>query len=137
MKKSNFLLLLALTSIIACSKRPVLYDNAHYRARGENIAEEDIDDCMERAENAGAEEDSKLGESAARAGKGAVAGAASGAVASTIWGGSVGRGVGAGAAAGATSTLIWGLFDNEPDGVFKTYVNRCLREKGYEPLGWK
>jgi len=26
---------------------------------------------------------------------------------------------------------------NKPDGVYKTYVDRCLRQKGYDVAGWR
>jgi len=31
-----------------------------------------------------------------------------------------------------------GLFKaREPSPVYKNFVDRCLRERGYEPIGWK
>ena len=134
MKKIVFIFLVA--SIVGCSSRPVLYDNAKYKRTGEDRAQADVDNCMEKAERAGATND-KVGGSAKQAGKGAVVGAAGGAVGSAIYGGNVGRGVGAGAAAGATSTFLWGIFDSQPDPIYRNYVNTCLREKGYKVLGWK
>ena len=33
--------------------------------------------------------------------------------------------------------MIRGLFDrNDPAPVYRAYVNRCLGERGYEPVGW-
>ena len=70
--------------------------------------------------------------------KGATLGAAISAVVSAILGGNVGRAAGAGAAGGATAGAVSGAFDaDEPEGVFKNYVNRCLSEMGYEVIGWQ
>lgn len=130
-------LLIAITVLIlaGCSQSPVLYQNAKYNKVGKSQADRDIEVCKEKAEKAGAHSDN-VKKSAQNAGRGAVAGAASGAVGSAIYGGNVGRGVGAGAAAGATSTFIWGVLSPEPDPVFRGYVDECLRERGYKPIGW-
>jgi hypothetical protein len=29
------------------------------------------------------------------------------------------------------------LKSGDPDPVFKNFVNRCLKEKGYDPIGWR
>ena len=42
------------------------------------------------------------------------------------------------AAAGAIGGLFRGLFrSREPDPVFRNYVDQCLRERGYQPIGWR
>ena len=54
--------------------------------------------------------------------------------------GSAGQGAAAGAAGGATAGLLSRLFrggSSSPDPVYANFVNRCLQEKGYEPIGWK
>jgi hypothetical protein len=31
-----------------------------------------------------------------------------------------------------------GLFrSREPDATYRSYVNRCLRDLGYDPVGWR
>jgi hypothetical protein len=46
--------------------------------------------------------------------------------------------VAVGAATGATAGLLHGLWSGtEPDPVFVNFVERCLREDGYEPIGWR
>ena len=41
-------------------------------------------------------------------------------------------------AAGGTSGLIHGTAkETQPSPVHRNFVDRCLREKGYEPIGWK
>lgn len=132
---------LALTALFihgcASNPKPVLYPNEHYKTVGQEVADQDIEDCMEWAEEQ--VEKYRTGENAAKAGgKGAVVGAAAGGVGSAVGGGSVGRGVGIGAAMGATAGVVGSLFDSsEPDPIYKQFVNECLIEKGYRPAGWK
>jgi outer membrane lipoprotein SlyB len=67
---------------------------------------------------------------------GAVGGAVGAGVGAVL--GSVGRGAAAGAAGGAAGALTRGLFRaSELNPVFRGFVDRCLREKGYEPIGWR
>jgi hypothetical protein len=48
------------------------------------------------------------------------------------------KGAAGGAVAGGTSGLIHGsVKDVQSSPVSKNFVDRCLREKGYEPIGWK
>jgi len=64
-------------------------------------------------------------------------GAASGAAVGAVLG-DAGTGAAAGAAGGISRGLIGALFDsNEADPVYRNFVDRCLREQGYEPIGWK
>ena len=79
-------------------------------------------------------QDSKVAEGAVKGGAvGAATGAAIGAVT-----GNFGRGLAAGAAGGAAGGATHGLFKAaEPSPVYKNFVNRCLKEKGYEAMGWQ
>lgn len=120
------------------STRPVLYPNEHFKAAGTKAAERDIDDCMRLAELAGADSSgSGVGEGAARTAGGAAIGAASGAVGGAIVG-AAGSGSAIGAASGATASLLYWLFGNrtERSPAFENYVNQCLQERGYQPVGW-
>ena len=67
-------------------------------------------------------------------------GAATGAVGGAI-AGNPGEGAAIGAASGATAGLLSGVFDSwsarEVDPVYANFVDRCLRDRGYEPIGWK
>lgn len=140
------LLLAGILSAGCSSSKPILYPNAHLQAAGEAVAEQDIELCQEAAAAAGAEPDSgKAGETATRtatgAAMGSAAGAAGGAVAGAIRG-NPGRGAvtgaAAGAAGGATHGLLRSLFSRrQPSQAYKQYVNRCLRERGYDVVGWK
>ena len=49
-----------------------------------------------------------------------------------------GTGAAAGAAGGGVGGFFRGIFgSSEPDPVYKRYVETCLRERGYQPIGWK
>jgi hypothetical protein len=130
--------------VAACSasKRPVLYPNEHFQRVGDAAAAHDIDACMQLGEQyaSGGGQGSQVAKEAARdAAIGGATGAAVGAVGGAIYG-SAGKGAAAGAAGGATAGLLSRLFrggSSSPDPVYVNFVNRCLQEKGYEPIGWK
>ena len=128
---------ICLLLLVACSqKRPVLYPNCHLQQVGDETAQAEIDDCIRFAKEHGASSSSS-GEAAKSTAKGGAVGAAGGAASGAVLG-SVGRGAAAGAAGGAAVGCLQGLFRSpEPDPVFRQFVDRCLREKGYEPIGWK
>jgi outer membrane lipoprotein SlyB len=87
------------------SQRPVLYPNEHTRRVGKVAADQDIDDCIQRAKEPGA--------------------------ASVVEPASV-------AAPGSQGPPISELFDKfELSPGQKVFVNKCLRDKGYDPVGWK
>lgn len=134
----NFLLLVCFLafSIAGCTQRPVLYPNDHLNDVGREKADQDIRQCMELAEEAGADkgQGTEVAKSTAiGAGGGAVGGAVGGAIS-----GNFGGGVATGAASGAAVGLFYGLFKaSEPSAVYKNFVDKCLREKGYETTGWQ
>ena len=64
---------------------------------------------------------------------GTVVGGAAGAVT-----GNLGKGTAVGAAAGAAAGLVRGVSKaSEPSPIHKRFVEKCLRDRGYEPLGWE
>jgi hypothetical protein len=69
---------------------------------------------------------------------GAGVGAAGGAVGGAISGGA-GIGAAIGAASGAVIGFLSSLFGRRPgpNATYTNFVDRCLREKGYEPIGWQ
>lgn len=75
-------------------------------------------------------------------GRGAAKGAAVGGVAGAV--GALVRGhperaleVGAeGAAVGGSAGAVAGAFHEKPSGTFRHYVQRCLKDKGYDVIGW-
>jgi OmpA family protein len=131
-----------LVSVAACApRRPVLYPNEQMQRVGPQVAERDIDDCMRRADQyvssgaRGAQATRDVaGSTAIGAGTGAAIGAVGGAVT-----GNAGEGAAVGAATGGTAGLLGGIFgaSSQPDPVYVNFVERCLRERGYDPIGWK
>ena len=125
-----------LTGIAGCAgPKPVLYPNDHLHAVGREVAEEDIADCMDRAtaDIGRGGQGEAIGGAATGGATGAAAGAAGGAVV-----GRAGRWAAIGAAAGAARGFMRGLFrSSEPDATYRSYVNRCLRDIGYDPVGWR
>lgn len=117
--------------LISCSSRPKLYPNEKLRKSGKEVADKDIDQCIEDGDKY--LESSKGKKIAKGAGAGAAIGGAIGAV-SGMFTGSLGRGVvrgGAiGAAAGGTSSAL------SPDQIKRNYVNQCLTDRGYRVIGW-
>lgn len=126
---------MVLGTIGCAGPKPVLYPNDHLNQVGAAQAERDIAECRARADEYVAS--NKTGRVAGSTVLGAGTGAATGAVGGAVSGGSAGRGAAVGAATGATFGLIRGLFaSSKPSRTYRNFVNRCLREKGYEPLGW-
>lgn len=123
----------------ACSApKPILYPNAHYQQIGQAGVEHDIAECFEMAKEAGAgSNQGKAGQVAGNTAAGAAIGSAAGAVGGAIVG-RPGRGAMVGAASGATAGLLRGLFRKSPPSeAYKQFVNRCLKERGYDPVGWE
>jgi hypothetical protein len=123
----------------ACAApRPILYPNAHYPQVGEAGVELDIAECSEMAKDAGAKpSQGKAGQVAGRTVAGGAIGSAAGAVGGAVVG-RPGRGAMVGAASGATAGFLRGLFRRPPPSeAYKQFVNRCLKERGYDPVGWE
>lgn len=125
--------------LMACgTSKPVFYPNDHFNTVGRQQADADAAQCMADAQAYGAGNDKTAQKVGGSAAKGAVIGAATGAVVSAVLGGSVGRAAGAGAAGGGTAGAIGSAFNaDEPDSVYRGYVERCLMDKGYDVIGWK
>jgi hypothetical protein len=52
--------------------------------------------------------------------------------------GNVGERAATGAAAGVAAGAAHGaIHSGEPGSVYKGFVQRCLRERGYDVIGWK
>lgn len=131
------LLFLATLLLGACgAKRPVLYPNEHLKQIGKAKANQDIDDCI-RLANEYQAGGSRAGEIAKDTGKAGVVGAATGAVIGALTG-NFGRATAIGGAGAATATMGTGIMrSDEPDPVFKQFVDQCLRDKGFQPVGWR
>jgi hypothetical protein len=140
---NNNLFRLAICSAIvfcclACAetKHPILTPNEHLQEMTADAVQRDIDECMRLAKEAGpgaARGKQIVGQTAG----GTAVGAAAGAVAGAISGGP-GLGAAAGAAGGATAGLLHGLFGSSGlDSGQEHYAEDCLRQKGYNTIGWQ
>ena len=129
--------LFAFAFVSCAGPKPILYPNAHLQTVGQDAAKQDIAECREMAEAAGAKPgEGKAGQVAGSTVVGAGVGAAGGAVGGAIYG-AAGHGSAIGAASGATIGLLRGLFSRpRPGQGYINFVNRCLKERGYEPVGW-
>ena len=130
-----------LLGIFACaSQRPVLSSNEHLMRVGAEVGERDIDECIRRAkatESGDAAKENVVAGAATSSVVGAAAGGAGGAIF-----GQAGQGAAAGAVGGVvgslTQALLQGLFRPKPaQPSNQQLVDSCLRQKGYEPAGWK
>jgi outer membrane lipoprotein SlyB len=129
----------ASTGSSSTSARPVLYPNAAFNRVGETQAQNEVAACQASASAAGlrAEENSQA---AQRAGEGAaVAGVVSAVGALVLGRGAEGMlrsglgGAAIGGAAGATQAAVRG---GRPNSVYRSFVQRCLSEKGFDVIGW-
>ena len=131
----------ALFAISACAtQKPVLSSNEHLTRVGSSVAEQDIGECIAYAK-AGSEA-GPINSPIAAAATSSVAGAAAGGAGGAIWG-NAGPGAAAGAVAGAVGSLTYALlqgqlFERKPvEPNTRQLAERCLREKGYDPVGWR
>lgn len=117
-------------------KRPVLYPNYHLTMAGQEAAQADIDDCLALARDygAGADKGEKIAKDTAT---GTAVGGATGAAVGAVVG-DFGKGAAAGAAGGAAGALTRSVIrSGDPDPIYRRFVEKCLRDKGYEPIGWR
>ncbi len=131
-----FTLNFAFLLISGCAtQQPVLYPNSYYNHVGKKVADEDINYCLDLATGSGAMPD-KSKQILARTAEGSLIGGATGAATGAIYGNAA-KGAASGAAGGGVFGMTRALLNTgEPNHVFKGFVNRCLRDKGYDPIGW-
>jgi hypothetical protein len=132
-------LLIIMFLVAGCAApKPILYPNDHLRQVGQEVADRDVNECREMANDAGATaSQGKSGQVAGSTAAGGAIGSASGAVGGAVVG-HPGRGAMVGAAAGATGGFLRGLFRRSPpSNACKQFVQRCLKERGYDPVGWE
>ena len=123
--------------LFSCAKkRPVLYPNHTYKAVGKTVVIADIDECIQLAADHGHATDA--GKNVATStGKGAATGAVVGGAVGAV-NGRPGRGAAAGAAGGGAGGLMRGAWKSgDPDEIERRFVEQCLRDKGYQVIGWK
>ena len=134
------ILLIGVLALAGCASasRPVLYPNDHLRAVGQAQADADLAECRSLAETAGASSGAgQAGRSVRGTAVGGAIGGATGAVGGAILG-RPGTGAAFGAATGATAGFLRSLFGgSEPSPAYRGFVDRCLTERGYDPVGWE
>jgi predicted small lipoprotein YifL len=120
----------------AHSQSPVLYPNAKLQQVGKEQADRDVEACRQMASDYVS---NPMGKDVAKgAAVGGVGGAAVGAAGGAVSGHGAGLGAAVGAATGATAGAVHGVAkDAGPTSAYKGFVNRCLRERGYEVVGWQ
>jgi hypothetical protein len=139
LRSFNILLALALLALAACSgtRRPVLYPNDHYKAVGATAANRDINECRRLARQLGATSNAGAGVAKSTAGGALVGGAAGGALGAVRRNDDAGQRAAEGAAVGGAVGLARGVLKGDQSGsVHEKFVNRCLKGRGYEVIGW-
>lgn len=138
MVRSCGLLLIMLLVTGCATSKPILYPNAHLQEVGKEVAEREVDECRDMAKDAGATaSQGKSGQVAGSTAVGGAIGSAAGAVGGAVVG-HAGRGAMIGAASGATAGFLRGLFRRSPpSSAYKQFVLRCLKERGYDLVGWE
>lgn len=124
------------TGCATTPQQPRFYPNSHYQQVGPSQAGYDIAACEQLAADSGVgtRKDGAVGQRAAQ-------GAVLGGISSGVWGlfrGDAGERALAGAAAGAATGAAAGGFESaETSPTYKRFMERCLRERGYEVIGWE
>jgi hypothetical protein len=133
----------ALLAISGCAaQKPVLSSNDHLMRVGPTLAEQDINQCIAYAQAGSEAAQTNKGNPIADAATTSVAGAAAGGAGGAIFG-NAGQGAAAGAVSGVVGSLTYALLQGRlfqrkpPEPATRQITERCLREKGYEPAGWK
>ena len=118
------------------AKRPVLYPNYQLQQVGQAQAQSDIDQCMALADSHDVSR-TRDGEVGTKAASGALIGGAG----AGAWGlvrGDAGERALAGAVAGGTAGAVKGGVDSRRmSPVFQRFVQQCLRDRGYQVIGWQ
>jgi outer membrane lipoprotein SlyB len=132
MKRASLILLLLAG---ACAPKPVLYPNEKFKATEQEQVQADIDDCRAQAKKFVKTHKSQI--VAARTGAGAAFGALMGLIAGAFTGNYT-RAVAEGAALGGGAGAVHGGAQAAtPDAVHRRFVDICLTDRGYQPIGWK
>ena len=122
-------------ALCACAPKPVLYPNEKYNATPHEQVQADIADCRAKAKDFVKTHKAEI--VAAHTGTGAAFGALMGLVFGAFTG-NYGRAVAEGAALGGASGAVHGgVQAATPDAVERRFVDICLSNLGYQPIGWK
>ena len=132
---------LMILAVVACAgPEPILKSTTYLQLHGKDQAEREAAVCGLKAERSGlAHGTNRSGNVGAGATLGLIGGAAVGASAGLV-GGPTGIAIGA-AAGGAVGTVLGLLAGTykpvQPGQEYAAFVERCLKEKGYETEGWQ
>ena len=119
---------------------PIFKSTTYLQLHGQQKAQDEAAVCAVKAERAGLQHGTnRSGNAGAGAALGVIGGAAVGASAGLVGGPT---GIAIGAAAGGAVGGILGLFAGtykplHPRQDYAAFVERCLKEKGYETEGWQ
>ena len=95
------------------------------------MAQADIDQCIKLAADHGLEKNAEKNVAVSTA-KGATTGAVVGGA-----GGAVEGRPGKGAAGGSAGMMHEAWKSGDPDDIERRFIEQCLRDKGYQVIGWK
>jgi len=140
-------LLAACLSLASCAStgpdssaaRPVLYPNAAFNRVGEIQAQNEVAACLSRANASGlrAEQGNQMVQ---RAGEGAAVAGVASAVGALVFGrgaeGMLRAGAGGAAIGGAAGVTQAAVRGDRPSSLYRSFVQRCLSEKGFDVIGW-
>lgn len=129
----------ASTGASSPSARPVFYPNVMLNRVGPAQAQRDADQCMYNAQNAGLTPEEKTNSITHGAAQGAAVGGVASAVGALVRGRSVERALesgAAGAAVGGSAGAVAGALHEKPSVTYRNYVQRCLKDKGFDVIGW-
>ena len=133
--KRGLCLVLAAAVSVGCAPKPVLYPNDKYNATTKDQVQADIADCRKKAKEFVKTHKSEI--VAAHTGAGAALGALFGLILGAFTG-NIGQSVAEGAALGGAGGAVGGGAQAAtPDAVERRFVEICLSQEGYQPIGWK
>ena len=130
------LLLLSLGGCSSAAKRPVFYPNSHIKQVGQAQAQRDTDECMALADSYGVSR-TKDGEVGSKATAGALIGGVGAGAWGIVRGDAAERALADAVAGGATGGVKGGIDSTRISPTFQRFVQRCLKERGYEVIGWE
>ena len=131
---------LVVVAVTGCAgPEPIFKSTTYLQLHGQEQAQDEAGVCAVKAERAGLQHGTnRSGNAGAGAALGVIGGAAVGASAGLVGGPT---GIAIGAAAGGAVGGVLGLFAGtykplQPQQDYAAFVERCLKEKGYETDGW-
>ena len=131
------MLIVAALFLTSCAKmRPVVYPQDANAGATKAEIDRAIRECEEIARTGGSDF-SASGDAAADVATNTGTSAAHRAANSAIYGGNVGASVASGSAHSAISSIGSSLRrSRQPDAAHRSIMSRCLRDKGYDVVGW-